>query len=463
MLSVLAGSIGTTRSVQIKRDFFQPSILWTMFVGESGTMKDAAIHAVIKTLRQREADNHETFRQETAEYKKKVEQYKTEIKTWIQQTKEHGTTGSRPEEPSKPVCLRHLVDDCTIEALAVVLSKNPRGVITCHEELSCWFRGMGEYKSGKGSDDAKWLKTYDATMLTVDRKSADHPHLFVPHPAVSVCGGIPPGILKSELVQRRIDSGCIARFWIVHPPEDSVVQLSDFEVSDRVDEKTTAIFHRLLELTHRDDDSPEVVKLSPESWQLFREYVQGEHTHDIKSTSGPLRSSFSKDKGRLARLALIIHMVKTVRVGNNPADSGVIEADSMAEAIEFVRWFKHETRRVYQRFIYKERVEEVDAKLLKFLRSKNGEVEVRDVVAGCREISNADEARSELDKIEDAGMGRWLSPSSGPGGGSPRQAKQAFRLIPADFVSINPSNGVENHAYADNGGNENEKAGGEVA
>lgn len=463
MLSALAGSIGMTRTVRIKRDFFQPPIFWGMFVGESGTKKDSALNAAAKTLRKIEKENYEIYQQALAEHRTEIVKYDAEIKKFKSDTKKPDAKGSQPQKPIQPTCTEHLIDDITIESLAVVLMRNPRGVVGLYEELSCFLRSGGEYKSGRGSDDAKWLKTYDAKMLKVNRKSGDQPLIIVPHPAVSIAGGIQPGILRSELTPAKIASGCIARFCIVYPPESAVVQLTDFEITPPVEDRMADIFHKLIDLQFSDDGLPQVVKLSREAKDLYYKYIQGDHTDDIKSSSGALRMSFSKEIGRVARIALILHMVKTVRVGDNPADPGTIEADSMIEAIEFVRWFKHETRRVYQRFIYRERLEEINFKVLKFIQSKGGEVDVRDVVSGIRKIENAVQARSELDKIDHAGMGMWLLPTTGPGGGSPRSAKQVFRLFSAGNVSTNPTAGIKKPAYADTGENKNKKIGGETA
>lgn len=281
-----------------------------------------------------------------------------------------------------------------------------------YEELSVFFRSGGQYKGGRGIDDQKMLKCYDGAPLKINRKLGCK-HILVPFPAVSIGGGIQPGILRAELTPDKIASGCVARFWVVYLPEDAVVQLTDFEISDEVEKRMEGIFHRLIDLQFSDDGTPQVVKLSPESWQLYSGYIKGEHTDDIKSSSGALRSSFGKEVGRTGRIALILHLVKTVRVGNNPADPLILEADTMRAAIKMVQYFKDETRRVYQRFIYRERIEETNGRLIKFIQNKGGEVEVRDVVSGCRGIDNADEARSELDKIERAGMGAWVQPSAG--------------------------------------------------
>lgn len=419
ILGALAGAVGGARSVYIKSVWFQPCILWCMFVGESGTMKDAALRAAVLVIQDKEIEAHKQHRKAMAQYVDAQERYKDELRQWKRETKEPGIAGVQPQPPVRPVCRRFLIDDITIEALAVTLEENPRGVLAAYCELSSWFRAGGEYKHGRGSDDLKWLKTYDAAFLQADRKNEDRPRVVVPHATVSVVGGIQPGILRGELIQRRFESGCVARFWIVYPPEDKVVQWSDFEGDDRAYARVREIFLGLLDLKPDADGKPEVVRLSNPARQMFRDYARGEHTQDIQTSTGFLRASYAKDKGRVARLALLLHLVKTVRHNHRPTDPLMIEEDTMHTAIALVRWFKRETARVYALLGGTGGEDPATRKLVEFIEGKNGVVSPRDVVTGCRWIRTSSDAKAQLQRLVDAGFGRWEHPKPGGKGGAP--------------------------------------------
>jgi hypothetical protein len=49
-LSVVASLIGNSRTVRLKRDWFEPSVVWTGIVGDSGTLKSPAIAAAVGPL-----------------------------------------------------------------------------------------------------------------------------------------------------------------------------------------------------------------------------------------------------------------------------------------------------------------------------------------------------------------------------------------------------------------------------
>jgi uncharacterized protein DUF3987 len=65
----------------------------------------------------------------------------------IARVRKNGAGGNRAPEPEQPTCLRNWIEDCTAEALAMLLQQNPRGLLTLRNELSCWL-SFGQYKSG---------------------------------------------------------------------------------------------------------------------------------------------------------------------------------------------------------------------------------------------------------------------------------------------------------------------------
>ena len=70
---------------------------------------------------------------------------------------------------------RLIVSDITIEALAMLLEENPRGLGVARDELSGWLASFNQYKGGKGADASQWLELYRAGVLIVDRKTAERP------------------------------------------------------------------------------------------------------------------------------------------------------------------------------------------------------------------------------------------------------------------------------------------------
>src|SRR5205085_5883193 len=120
----------------------------------------------------------------------------------MSQWNKSGDETARPDEPVKPAMKRYIVGDVTVEALAPLLESSPRGLLAMRDELSGWFNGFNQYKSGgKGSDASQWLELYRGGTLMVDRRSTDRPPIYVPRASASVTGTIQPGILRRGLTR----------------------------------------------------------------------------------------------------------------------------------------------------------------------------------------------------------------------------------------------------------------------
>lgn len=207
VLTVCAGVIGNTRRLRVKRNWFVPPILWTALVGESGTAKSPPLRAVFKPLKDRQQEQLRRHDADMAKFKDEMTIFKRELKAF-----EKSGKGTRPTEPERPVCERCLVSDSTIEGAVPILKENPRGVVLQRDELVGRIGGFDKYSnSGRASADAAhWLSIYNADSLIVDRKTGEQRTLFVPNPAVSVCGGIQPGILARVLGEEHRENGLAA-------------------------------------------------------------------------------------------------------------------------------------------------------------------------------------------------------------------------------------------------------------
>ncbi len=162
----------------------EPSIVWGAIIARSGTLKSPALDATTAPLRRVQADAMREHQAALKEHAATVLAAKTEKRL----------------PPDPPAARRCLVADSTVEALAPIPEKNPRGVLLARDELSAWLRGFNQYKvGGRGSDAAAWLELHRGGCLIVDRKAADKPTIFVARAAVSVIGTIQPGVIVSVL------------------------------------------------------------------------------------------------------------------------------------------------------------------------------------------------------------------------------------------------------------------------
>jgi hypothetical protein len=209
MLSALAAAIGNTRRIGLKKGWSEPAVVWTGIVGDSGTMKSPAIALALKPLRKIQDAAFDVYEEKMAKYQDDLAAYEIQ--------KMQRKKGMVLEKPAEPVAQRYSCSDITVEALAALLKQNPRGLLLCRDELAGWIKGFNSYKKG-GGDEAQWLEMHGARTLLVDRKCGIPKTIHVPHAAVSVCGGIQPGILQQALGRENFENGLAARILMAMPP-----------------------------------------------------------------------------------------------------------------------------------------------------------------------------------------------------------------------------------------------------
>lgn len=154
-------------------------------MGDSGTLKSPALELALCPLRHRQHVAMKQHTQEVEGYKADVLRYEIDLTAW----KKSKGRGLPPTEPRVPVLRRCWCDDTTIEALAVLLSENWRGLLLVRDELAGWLGGFDRYSQGKGGDVAKWLEMHGGRSIMVDLKTGNARTIYVPHAAMSITGG----------------------------------------------------------------------------------------------------------------------------------------------------------------------------------------------------------------------------------------------------------------------------------
>ena len=206
LTSCLGAAVGNTAAMRPKTDWNAPSIFWTVTIGESGTGKSPAFKEATQFIVQLENEAY-------SQYLANLGDYDRTMKGW---KKKDG----KPE-PESPHHKRFYVGDTTTEALMSVLESNPTGVMVVNDELSGWFASFDKYiRKGSGGDAAKWLKLWDSSPVSIDRKSGDIKHCRIKKPIVSIAGTIQPQVLWKSAESKHIENGLLARFLIAYPPTE---------------------------------------------------------------------------------------------------------------------------------------------------------------------------------------------------------------------------------------------------
>jgi DNA polymerase I-like protein with 3'-5' exonuclease and polymerase domains len=401
-LAVAASVIGNTRTIRLKRGWDEPCVIWAAIVGDSGTLKSPAYLKVV----------HHLFRLQKRlllEFKEKMAQYREELRAYKESKEAAKEDGSDPgDPPEEPVLQRVVCSDTTIEKLSEILEDNPRGTLVARDELAGWLGSFTRYKTQKGATDLpNWLEMHRAGTIIYDRKTGDRKTVFVSGAAVSVTGGIQPGVLARAFTPEFLDSGLVARLLMALPPK-LPKRWSEVEVALEVERDYQNALDKLLALDFDVKDGeklPHVLGLSQDGKAAWVEFYN-RWAMEQAAVEGELAAAFSKLEGCAARFALLHHVV--TRVARGEDDLVPVEPESIEAGVKLCRWFALEARRIYA--ILSESNEERDTRrLIEFIQSRGGTITVRGLMrANCRRYPDAATAEAALAELVMSGVARWV-------------------------------------------------------
>jgi DNA polymerase I-like protein with 3'-5' exonuclease and polymerase domains len=402
-LAAVASVIGNTRTIRLKRGWEEPSVIWSAIVGDSGTLKSPAYLKAVAHLFQLQ-------RRLLLEFKETVAQYQDDLQAYKDAKRAAQDEGTDPGAPPEGPLLRRVVcSDTTIEKLAEILEDNPRGTLVARDELAAWLASFTRFKGQKGGTDLpNWLEMYRAGTVVVDRKTTERKTLFVQRAAVSITGGIQPGVLARALTPEFLDAGLAARLLMAMPPK-LPKRWTDAEVDPDVEQAYQAALDKLLALDFDTKDGekvPYVLALSPDAkaaWVAFYDSWAREQA----AAEGELAAAFSKLEAYAARFALMHHVVTLIGLDCDDT-AHPIGVKSIEAGVALCRWFATEARRIYA--ILSESAEERDARrLVEFVQARGGTITVRGLMrANCRRYPDADTAEAALTALVAAGLARWV-------------------------------------------------------
>ncbi len=410
LLAAVAGAIGNARSIVARGDHVEAAVLWTAVVAESGTGKTPAFRAATRFADAEQKAAFDAHHVALADFDAAVMEHDAAYSDW---KREKGRGGPAPDRPVKPVARRLTVADTTVEALVPILADNPRGVLVAVDELAGLVASFDAYKSGGrgGADRPKWLSMHSAGPVTNDRKGSGC--TYVPSAAVSVCGGVQPGMLTRTMTPDNVDSGLLGRLLLTMPPRRQR-QWTVEPVGWQTIEATKSLFASLYAMP-MPADGPKVLDLDPDAMKVFKVFWE-EHEREVFSSSGALRAMLAKVEAAVVRLALIIHVARQA-AGETIPDR--VDVESITRAIVLGRWFAREGRRVYQTLLggrAVDRVADDAAAAERWIEAQAGSASLRDLRKGPRRFrDDADDGRAEAAARRLVAEGRavWESTSTG--------------------------------------------------
>jgi hypothetical protein len=396
LLASIAAAIGNRRRIEIRPGWTEPSVLWCAIVAESGSKKSPAADKSLSFVRERQTAAFEAHKIALTEWEEDRRAYEA--------SRRSKSADAAPPSP-KPIATRFIVNDITVESLAVTLEHSPN-VLLDRDEISGWVSSFDRYASGKsGGDVAQWLPCYNAAPWVVDRKTSGTIH--IPRAAVSVFGGIQPKVLVRSFGPH-VDNGLLQRFMLAAPPEGPQ-QWPDGDVDFATMAAMQAMFDTLFSLRPDDDGHPKLLDLEPDALSVFKEWWN-EIGQQRQQATGPTKSMLSKAEAWAARLALVCHLIR--QAGAEPALRSRIDADSITRGVGLARWAAREWTRVF-RLMEQGGDDAADARLRDWIVSRGGTASVRDVRRGLRRYQSPGRAEEGLRRLVASGAAEWTADSTG--------------------------------------------------
>jgi hypothetical protein len=404
LLGVLAGCIGASRSILVRPNWPEPSILWCVVIGPSGCGKSPPLDLLLAPVREHDAelqrrtkaafDRHRALQ---ASLGRKRSQ-RTELAI---------------QEPEEPLQLSAIVDDVTMEALASLLRDNPRGLLLATDEAATWFGSFNAYRGGRGADEAKWLAIFGARPLKVDRKGGGT--IYVPKPHVSVIGGTQPRVIARLLGRQHRESGLAARI-LFAAPRVTAATWTDRSIAA----ETTRAYRHVVEslLALGGAGGVEALPLSAAARRLFQvEYDRlGAAGHAAaKAGSDDLSAVHAKLGSLVPRVALVLGLAAAAEAGSAHLLREVDEV-AMAGAIQIGAYFAGQAAALYGR-LQAEDGSALSARILGIIRRAGAagatRTEIRD---GLGRNAVGDEIDAVLRSLRDQGLiARVEAPPGGVG------------------------------------------------
>lgn len=403
-LPALAGAIGNSRILRVKRSYVEPAIIWAALVSPSGTMKSAQLDDVLGPHRVRDRELVDMVKSDLADYERDLARYKSGVST---------------VRPNRPPCRAVLVNDVTVEALALRLSDNPRGLLLGRDELSGWIGSFDAYKRSNGADVGSYLEMHRGGVLKVDRKRPDQPTIHVPRAALSVAGTIQPRVLARAIGQDGRDNGLLARLLVAMPPP-AFAKWTEDDVDTATYSGYEQVVGSLLALEGKPgtECDPIELELSADARNLWRPY-HDRMMAEASTAGADLAAAYSKLRGGALRFALVLALARDAEQGSAKALSEV-DVAAMQAGIRLAEWFANEAERVYA--VFAETDDERESRrIIEWIEERGGSTTVRDLVTyGPRpRFSETDEAEKYLQRLAGLGMGSMGYPGPDAKGGRP--------------------------------------------
>ena len=421
LLAACASLIGNARCAMPQKGWKQPTVSWVMCIGNPSCGKSPALDAVMSVMQQLARPLKKQAEQEWAKWMGEKSLADLAEADWKKKVKEAFAKDAQPPEQPEAMRLsqephvpRLVIGDITIERLAQILARQPKGALQYRDELTGWLQSFQRYSSG--SDKPFWLEAYGGRAYTVERVGREP--VAINQLLLSIVGGIQPDKLEALIVNTEND-GFLARFLPIWP--DSVPLKKHSSAVDNQPVLNTLKRLSTLEMgkdTEGDFSSVNVAFESKAEERFFK--FRTDLAVEAEQASGHFESFLGKLPGVTATLCLL-HAYMRWANSDSSQEPHRIELSDVNAAISLTfDYLIPMARRVYAAYCLPPNLREA-ALLLEVIKRQNcDEISKRDLQRALGgKYQGRDAFERQLKELVAAGVLRDATEKSGSSGGRP--------------------------------------------
>ena len=357
LMALTAGLVGARVAVQPKEfdsGWTETPTLWAAAVGKPSAKKTPAISEVLSLLKTIQKQFDKKFAEEKKEYDaavklKKLEEKEAENKAKKAMSgkdpkfdkKEIIELLAQPEEELVEPCLRNVViNDATVEALAVRLSTNSCGVLQYRDELTGWLAAMA--REDRAPERAFYLEGFSAKNTPYYQERITRENIKLERVVVSILGCIQPSKLLPQLNSRRNgsgDDGLLERFQLAVYPDSKGAKRVDRSPNKAARTDAQNAMNKIAEIPEPNNGQPLVYKFSPDAQYSFNQQYE-RLLKEAETANESWQAVIGKHATLLAKLALLINLIET------PV-SREISIASLNKAIWWLGYLQGHAKRIY--------------------------------------------------------------------------------------------------------------------
>lgn len=362
---IAAGAlIGGTAEIQPKKNDsgwrLVPN-LWGSAIGYPSAMKTPSLKCGLSLLDHAQKTINREFAKRQKRYDAEILVAKarnSKLEIEIEQAAEDGDIERVAElremvseqTPSAPKYRELMVNDSTVEAIAIMMENSPLGILVFRDELSGWIAALDNPQ--RAHERAFYLEGFSCGQFKQSRVGRGK--VNIDRLIVSLSGGIQPGKLAPILASRASgsgDDGLLERIIQMSVFPDLIGEYSDRAPDLSAEQCAKSVFEALTDMGN-DSDEPVTFKFDDNAQTIWTEWATG-HKQRERAADTDWQGILGKYPALCAKLALICHLIDEAarsHCGEAFRPSKLISEFSIRRAIHWMQYLVSHAARITSYF-----------------------------------------------------------------------------------------------------------------